>query len=121
MLPRPIIRQATRADLEKFYGKGNVRQTMTARVGIVRGRIIGCGGLAYIDGKVIAFCDLKPSARRYKVSLVRAAREVIDTVRATGCRVMYAQLEPGEPGAMRWTASLGFEPTKEPGLVRWQV
>jgi len=112
---------ATRADLEKFYGKNNVRQTMTARVGLVRGRIVGCGGVAYVDGRAFAFCDLKPSARRYKISIVKAARDVIEKVRADGCRVMYAEADANEPGAVRWLTSLGFEPTMKSGLFRWLV
>lgn len=117
---RPIIRQATRRDLEKFYGRDNVQQTMLAVVGIVRGRIVGCGGCAWVDGKVFVFCDLKPSARRYKVSIVKGAREIIEKVRSNGCRVMWAEVDDSEKNARRWVRSLGFKPTLKPNLYMWR-
>lgn len=94
---------------------------MTARVGLVRGKIVGCGGVAYVDGRVIAFCDFKPSARKYKISIVKAALKIIGEVRARGCRVMYADIDPDEPGAVRWVTSMGFKPTMKPQLYRWQA
>lgn len=118
-LARPVVRPATQADILAFYKKP-LQQTVIAKVGVVRGRIIGCGGVAYIDGKAFVFFDLKPSARRYKVTIVKAAKQVIDEVRANGCRVMWADLDPDEVGAERWARSLGFEPTLKARLYRWQ-
>lgn len=120
-LPRPVIRRATRADLEKFYRTKTIRQTLSARIATVNNRMVGCGGVAWIDGRVFVFLDLKPSARRYKLALVKAAKEVVDEVRADGCRVMYAQRDPTEPTADKWLRRLGFEPTLKPGIYRWQV
>lgn len=118
-LPRPVIRPATRADLEKFYRTKTIRQTLSARVGIVNGRIVGCGGVAWVDGRVFVFLDLKPSARRYKIALVKTAMDVIKDVRESGCRIMYAHCDFTEPGAKRWLERLGFKPTLKPGLYRW--
>lgn len=120
-LPPVTIRRATREDLEKFYRTKNIKQSRIADVGLVRGRIIGCGGVAFIDGMAFVFLDLKPSARRYKVSLVKAAWRIINEVRSKGCRVMYANLDPNEPGAERWVTSMGFLPTEEPGLYQWRA
>lgn len=115
------IRPATRRDLEKFYRTTDIRQSRIADVGVVRGRIIGCGGVAFVDGMAFVFLDLKPSARRYKVALVKAARGVIERVRTSGTRIMYANLDPDEPGAERWVRSMGFLPTDEPGLFAWRA
>ena len=112
------IRDATRADLTKFYGEPS-KQTVIARVGIVRGRLVGCGGVAYVAGVPFVFCDLKPSARRYKVTIVKAAAALIDEIRAKGCRVMFADLDPDEQGAERWTKRMGFKPTAKPGRMKW--
>src|SRR3990167_9841860 len=120
-LSKPVIRPATRADLEKFYRTKTIKQTLSAWVAIVRGHIVACWGLAWIDGLVFVFCDLKPSARHYRMSIVRAGRAFIAEVRAKGCRVMYADRNLDEPGAVRWLKSLGFEPTRKPGLFRWQA
>lgn len=120
-LPKPTIRPATQEDLDRFYGKGKFGLTTTAMVGLVNGRIVGCGGIVFSGGRVIAFCDFKRAARRYKVSIVKAARDVIARARANGIRVMYADLDPKEPGADRWVRSLGFEPTDKPRIYRWMA
>ena len=117
-LARPVIRPATRADLDKFYPPGKFKSTVTATVGLIRGKIIGCGGVAHVDGKTVAFCDFYPLARRYKVSIVRAAMKVIAEAKARH-RVIYTELDPDEPGAERWVKSLGFEPTMQPRIFRW--
>jgi hypothetical protein len=114
------IRPATRDDLEKYYRTKKIQYTQTAFVGVVRGRLVGCGGVAYAEGRVIAFCDLKPSARRYKMSIVRAAYKVIKHVQETGVKIMYAEANPDEPGAERWLTSLGFEQTTVRGIYSWR-
>lgn len=120
-LVKPVIRVATKADLDRFYGKGKFTATTRAIVGLVRGRIVGCGGIAFVAGKVWAFCDLKPSAYRYKVSLVKAAAGVIAEARAQGIRIMWAEMDTTEPGAERWLRSMGFMPTSTPRIYRWMA
>ena len=118
---RPVIRPATAEDLAKFYGAGKFASTAIATVGLINGKIVGCGGLAFVGGRTIAFCDFKKSARRYKLAIVKAARDVIAAARRNGVRVMYADLDPNEPGADRWVRSLGFVPTDKPRLYRWMA
>lgn len=117
-LPRPVIRRATRADLEKFYRTKTIRQTLSAKVGIVNGRIIACWGLAWIDGVVFVFFDWKASALRYRVTMIKAGRALMDEAREMGIKVMWAQRDPTEPGAGKWLHCLGFKPTLKPGLYR---
>lgn len=102
-----------------FYG--DVRQTMVARVGVVDGQIVGCGGVAYVDGHPIVFCDIPPEGRRYKVAIVKAANEVIGSVRASGCKVMFAYIDSSEPNARRWVARMGFKPTLTDNVYRWSA
>jgi hypothetical protein len=83
-------------------------------VGLLRGRIVGCGGVAYTGGMAFAFCDFKPSARRYKVTIVKAARAIID-------KVLWANVDPDEPGAVRWVTTLGFKPTRIPQIFMWRL
>lgn len=121
-LPKPIIRPATREDIARFF-KGKYPFTSNAIVGVVRGRVIGIGGVGYVpttEGRrLVAFCDLKPSARRYKVTLVKAAAQIIETAKANGAKYIYAEADPKEPGAVRWITSLGFKPTALARIYRW--
>lgn len=117
---RPVIRPATREDLDKFYnGKFRFQFTTIAMVGLVRGRVVGVGGVAYVDGKLVAFAEFKPSARRYKVTIVKAAILAIEQAKAAGARFIWARADPREPGAVRWMTSLGFKPTNMPQMYRW--
>ena len=117
--PTPVIRPATRADLDRFYGTGSLPVTVRAMVGLVDGEIVGCGGISEIDGILVAFCDFAPRARRYKLAIVKAASAVIAAAQADGARHIYAEADPDEPGAVRWMTSLGFRPTGQPRMYRW--
>lgn len=118
-LSRPVIRPATREDVLRFF-KGWGALTVQAVVGVVRGHVVGIGGLAHIEGQLWAFSAFAPSARRYKISIVRAAAKVIADAKARGVKYIYAQADPKEPGAVRWMSSLGFRPTHQPGIYRWE-
>lgn len=118
-LPRPVIRPATRDDLDKLFGKGKFNLTCNAVVGLVRGKVVGGGGIAHTGGKLWAFCDLKPSAYRYKISIVRAASQVIEDAKARGAKRIWAEADPDKPMAVRWIMSLGFKPTELPRIFLW--
>jgi hypothetical protein len=70
------------------------------------GRLIGIGGLAFVDGRVVAFSDLCASARRRKRSLHRVALRAMAEARASGHRLIHA--EAGEATSGRWLRRLGF-------------
>src|SRR4051812_34574219 len=116
---RPIIRRATRADLDAFYGPGRLPLTVRAMVGLVNGEIVGCGGISETEGALVAFSDFRPTARRYKLAIVKAAAQVIEQAKADGARCIFAEADPNEPGSVRWMTSLGFLPTGRPQLYRW--
>lgn len=118
-LARPVIRTATRDDIDALFGKGKFTLTCTAIVGVVRGRVIGGGGIAYRAGELWAFCDLKPSAYRYKLSIVKIAARIIADAKANGARRIFAEADPEKPMAERWIKSLGFEPTAKPRIFQW--
>jgi hypothetical protein len=119
-LPPPVIRPATRADLVAFYGQGKLPLTARAVVGLVDGKIVGCGGVTDVDGLQMAFCDVIPEARRYKLALVKAAAAIVAEVKAEA-RFIFAEADPNEPGAVRWITSLGFRATARPGMFRWEA
>jgi len=118
-LPRPVIRPATRADLAAFYGPGKLPLTVRAVVGLVDGAVVGCGGISEIDGILVAFSDFRPTARRYKLAIVKAAAAVIAEAQRSGARFIYAEADPHEPGAERWMRALGFRPTGRARFYRW--
>ena len=121
-MPKVIIRPATRADIEAFSDLPN-KPTVRAYVGEVDGKIVGMGGLARNKGRWIAFCDLTPEAREYKVTIVKTAKRIMEDAKKAGHRFVYAQPDLNEPNAVRWLTSLGFEPDQRSGgiLYRWSL
>lgn len=116
---RPVIRRATRADLDTYYGPEPDRPTISAIVGELDGKLIGCGGFAHVKGILVAFCDLKDEARKYRVQLVREARKLVREMAATG-KVIYATADTREPNVEHWLRCMGFEPVE--GIKdRWRV
>lgn len=114
------MRRATAVELAALV-PGDDRPTMKAWVGTVDGTIVGLGGLAFRQGRWIAFCDLTDEARRHKRAIVRTGRCVIDEARRAGHRFIYAKADGNEPMAGRWLESLGFQPDRKTGLYRWQA
>lgn len=120
------MRRATPAEIAAL-APGADRPTMKAWVGVISGSspgtgsIVGVGGLAFKQGRWIAFCDLTEDARRCKRAIVRAGRGVIDEAHRAGHRFVYAQADGNEPMARRWLESLGFQPDTKTGLYRWQA
>lgn len=109
------LRKGTKEDLYGFYAAREPNRllflpTVHVWVGEVDGRVVGLGGLAFRDGHWIAFCDLTPEARRYKISIVRLSRQIMSWADAKGIRRIYAQIDPAEAGAVHWALSLGFKP-----------
>ena len=118
----PIIRPATRADIEAFSDMPG-KPTIKAIVGDLDGRIIGIGGVALIAGRWIAFCDLTPDARKYKMTLARAAIRFIRDLKEQGVKFIYAEADTkNEPRAVEWIRSLGFELDPRSGInYRWKA
>ena len=118
--PDPVIAPLTVDDLAEF-GRG----TFPSVKGIAA-RLDGClvaiGGIAFIDGRVVAFCDLRPAARPYKVTIYGEARGIMDAARRDGRRLIWAEADPAEPNARRWLQRLGFRPHPAgEGIYQWQL
>ncbi len=125
-LPPIVIRPASREDLAVFYGpRAQHTPTLNAWVGEAGGRLVGCGGVARINGRRLAFCDLTPAGEHYRLALVRAARMVLarEAERAgeSGTTV-FAMADPARPTASRFLTWLGFKPDPTmKGRFRWQA
>ena len=115
------VRPATRADIEAFSDLRG-KPTLKAWVGELDGEILGIGGLAYAKGRWFAFCDLKPEAREYKMTLARTAKMVLREARQQGIRFVYAEADLNERASVRWLTSLGFRlDPRTAYLYRWSA
>jgi hypothetical protein len=94
---------------------------MLAWAGELDGEIVALGGLAFSKGRWFAFCDLKPEARQFKMTIMRVAKRVLEDARERNIRFIYAEADPDEPKAVRWMQSLGFKPDERSGILyRWR-
>lgn len=118
---KPIIRPATREDIDAFSSMQN-KPTAKAVCMIIDGRIVALGGFARVKSRWFAFCDLTEEARPYKMHIARTAKRMLDEIKGHGIRFIYAQANPDEPGAVRWLTSLGFvEDRRADRLYRWRA
>lgn len=116
---QPVIRPATRKDIEAYSDMKN-KPTIVAWVGDLDGRIIAIGGVALFHGRWIAFLDLTEEARRYKVSIAKAARTLFAWADQHGVKYIYADADKKEPKAIAWLHRLGFELDHRTNyLYRW--
>jgi hypothetical protein len=122
---KPVIRRATKKDIEAFadsIGVPRATQTVRAWVGSVDGEDLAIGGFARYQGRWIAFCDLKDDARKYKKTIVQTARMIMSEARRQGIQFAYATVDSEEANAVRWMESMGFERDIRSGgkLMRWK-
>lgn len=105
---RVELRPTIPADLA-FVSDKPLPHRIRAITGELDGRVIGIGGLVYkTDGTVWASLVICDEARRYKLSLHKAALLLIRMARQAGHRVLYSELAENEPGAAAWHQRLGF-------------
>jgi len=109
------VRPATADDVRSFFG--SVATTVRAKVALQDGKIIAIGGLAYFNGRVVAFADLGPEIKKHPVTLHKAALAVMAEAKARGHRHIYAGRSDNEPTARRWMDRLGFVPVDEDATV----
>lgn len=84
---------------------GHRAKTITALAG---DRVLGVGGVIYINGELWASLQMAPEARRYPTAIHRAGLKAIELFRAIGARRVYANAQPDNPAAERWLERLGF-------------
>lgn len=104
---RAVVREATPADLARFY-EGKPVPTLRAWLGEVGDKVIGIGGYAFQMGRWVAFFDLCEMGRKYKLTMARTARMMLREADKAGIAFLYAETNENEPGAPRWLKSLGF-------------
>lgn len=104
-----VLRPATIEDVVSYVGElPNVR--LRAWAGLMDGRVIGIGGLAYLpNGSVLAFINAEPEARLCaKVSIYKAAKRAIAWALDHGLREINAIKSDDIEAAERFLVKLGF-------------
>ena len=103
------IEPATPETVEAFYGEP-VGYSFKGIVAVEDENVIGIGGIYRLNGKRIAFTDMKPEMRKHKKIMVKSCRLLMDMIRKEH-RPVYAVANQDEPTAQDLLARLGFEPT----------
>lgn len=115
------VRRATAQDIDDFSDMKR-KPSVKAWAGVVNGRIVALGGLAFVGGRWIGFCDLDEDARQYKMTIARTAIRILDEAKAQGIRFIYAEADKDEVTARKWLKSLGFESlAANRRLYRWRA
>lgn len=118
-MPGPIIRPATREDIDAFSDLTN-KPTTKAVVAELDGKIIALGGIATHQGRWYGFVDLTEEMRPHKMTIMRAAKRFLADSKRDGVKYIYAEVSPVEPRAEAWLTSLGFSLDLRSGrLYRW--
>lgn len=113
-LPKVELVPATREDYAAatvaLHGEATAPPTrIVGFAGKIDGRVIGVGGVAfYPSGVRIAFCEVGDEARKYKVSLHRAALMTIEKAKAMGVRRIVVTEERMHEKTPNWLIRLGF-------------
>ena len=95
--------------------------TVRAVAGVLDGRIIGVGGVAFFKGWAVAFCDLEDDALRHPVTLHKAARQVVRWMQESGRRFVFAEADPDYPRSRQWLTRLGFQPYDDDRTMVWRA
>lgn len=117
---QPVVRPATIADVRAYYGKRKTLPTVDAVVGELDGELIGIGGFAHTNGRIIGFMDLKPAARPWVRHLYGAVRQYMRKAQDVEYKVIYACPDEDEATADRFLRHFGFEPIVDKSVYRWK-
>lgn len=105
-----VIRPATRAQLESFYGKP-WRQTALAWLVTWKGRPACVAGLAMTREGTIAFSDVKPGIDAPKITIFRTMRALHELMKQHATFMIAGSRDKGDHS--RVLEMLGFKPWKE--------
>jgi hypothetical protein len=106
---KPEVVPLKHAHLERFYGPSGRHPTVKGIAAFVEGELIAVAGFRYMQGSVIAFCDLTDKARPYKVQMHKYALLLMNEAKTRHKRIV-AICDENEPTSARWLARLGFKP-----------
>lgn len=119
ILTLPIIRPATRADIDQLISEP-LPYRIRAYAVEDNGKLLGVGGFAYQPHDTIAAFVLKaPGSEKYKLALHRAGLMAMREARELGFRRIVALAEKTNPAAERWLARLGFKQVMIEGAKAW--
>lgn len=85
----------------------------------VAGRCVGIGGLVFRPDGVWASALISDECRRYKVTILRAARRLLAEAKAAKIRRIYATAECGRRGAEAFLIRLGFKRIEGSDVFMW--
>ena len=86
------------------------------------GKVIAIAGVWFAGGRWRAFADLPGPARKYKIRIIRAAKNFFEELRRDGIKIIYAETDANEPRSLAWLRSLGFElDARSRILYRWSA
>ncbi|MGE0584112.1 MAG: hypothetical protein AB7O39_03150 [Flavobacteriaceae bacterium] len=103
--------------LMQWYGDDGRAPTVKGIAAFVDGELAAIAGFRITQGVVIAFCDLKESARPFRHAIHRTALKLMDEAKARHRRIV-AVCDEREPTAPKWLRRLGFEP-EDNGIWAW--
>lgn len=108
LLASVILRPTRPDDLPHVIGEP-LPYRIWALTGELDGRVLGVGGLTFFPDKVVrVFAALTDDARRYKVTLHKAALQVLAMARQHGYRRLVTFADPSIEPAEAWLQRLGF-------------
>lgn len=100
-----ILRDATADDWFEYFGSYPAN-SFRGVCGHVDGHIVGLGGITYEKVPKV-FMDINEEGKRYKFSMVRGTRKVIDKMKKE-CKICYAVADDDDV-AVRFLFHFGFE------------
>lgn len=121
--PRPIIRTATAADLDEFYGDDRPSASMRAIVVELDGKVAGVAGISYHGDQMTAFSKMHDVLKAYPVTIMKAAKRFTDILNKHG-RNVFAIAACYEKGSDRFLQHVGFTfigETSEGRVYQWQI
>ena len=120
-MSKPVIRPARREDIQSF-APGKLAPTVRALCMEEDGKVIAIAGVWFAGGRWRAFADLPGPARKYKIRIIRAAKNFFEELRRDGIKIIYAETDANEPRSLAWLRSLGFElDARSRILYRWSA
>jgi hypothetical protein len=105
--PKPIIRSATSADLDEFYGDDRPSASMRAIVVELDGKVAGVAGLSYHGDQMTAFSVMHDSLKKYPVTIMKAAKRFAAIMNKHGQGAL-AVASIDEDGSDRFLKHVGF-------------
>lgn len=98
---------ASAAQIREFFGE-KPKQTVRAWLVMIDGAPVALGGFAYSGDYIVMFSDLKPDIRRYRKSIVKAAKQIVREATSRHNGAVIALADPNEPTAPSFLTHLGF-------------